>query len=282
MSTVIVMTEPLPGGVDRELRERRERRRRQQEHQRHHREQDRQRDLVRRPAALGAFDHRDHAIEEAFAFAAGDAHDDPVRQHARAAGHRGEVAAGLAQHGRRLAGHGAFVHRGDAFDDLAVRRNDVVGFDEHQVALAQAHPPRRCDTRVVLLLNSFLACTWRRIERSVAACALPRPSATASAKFANSTVSHSQTATARMNPGAALALDLAERGADADDRREDAADEHDEHHRIADLHARIELAEGVADRARAGSARSRTARSAVAPGLRPASVGGACDRLSLE
>ena len=31
--------------------------------------------------------------------------------------------------------------------------------------------------------------------------------------------------------------------------REDAADEHDEHHRIADLHARIELAERVDDRA---------------------------------
>ena len=59
----------LAGGVHRELRERRERRGREQEHERHHREQDRQRDLVRRPAALGAFDHRDHAIEEAFAFA---------------------------------------------------------------------------------------------------------------------------------------------------------------------------------------------------------------------
>ena len=40
-----------------------------------------------------------------------------------------------------------------------------------------------------------------RIDRNVAACALPRPSATASAKFANNTVSHSHTATARMNPG---------------------------------------------------------------------------------
>ena len=31
-----------------------------------------------------------------------------------------------------------------------------------------------------------------RARRSVAACALPRPSATASAKLANTTVSHSQ------------------------------------------------------------------------------------------
>ncbi len=41
---------------------------------------------------------------------------------------------------------------------------------------------------------SFFACTSLRVERSAAAWALPRPSATASAKFANSTVSHSQAA----------------------------------------------------------------------------------------
>ncbi len=45
------------------------------------------------------------------------------------------------------------------------------------------------------------AWTSRRVERSAAACALPRPSATASAKFANSTVSHSQAAMARTNQG---------------------------------------------------------------------------------
>ena len=33
----------------------------------------------------------------------------------------------------------------------------------------------------------------RLVRRSVSACALPRPSATASARLANSTVSHSQT-----------------------------------------------------------------------------------------
>ncbi len=40
---------------------------------------------------------------------------------------------------------------------------------------------------------SFLA------ARSVAACALPRPSATASARLANTTVSHSQTVMAQAN-----------------------------------------------------------------------------------
>ncbi len=38
-----------------------------------------------------------------------------------------------------------------------------------------------------------------RDARSEAACALPRPSATASARFANSTVSHSHTVTEMTN-----------------------------------------------------------------------------------
>ena len=44
-----------------------------------------------------------------------------------------------------------------------------------------------------------------RKPRSVAACCLPRPSARASAKFANSTVNHSHTLIARMNPAGASA-----------------------------------------------------------------------------
>ncbi len=44
-----------------------------------------------------------------------------------------------------------------------------------------------------------------RIRRSVSACALPRPSATASAKFANTTVNQSQIDTAPVNQSGALA-----------------------------------------------------------------------------
>ena len=48
---------------------------------------------------------------------------------------------------------------------------------------------------------SFLARMSRRALRSVSACALPRPSAIASAKLANNTVNHSQIETPRMNHG---------------------------------------------------------------------------------
>jgi hypothetical protein len=42
-----------------------------------------------------------------------------------------------------------------------------------------------------------------RMRRSVFACALPRPSATASAKLANTTVNHSQMVTAALNQSGA-------------------------------------------------------------------------------
>ena len=49
-------------------------------------------------------------------------------------------------------------------------------------------------------LASFLACVSRRVFRSSSACALPRPSAIASAKFANRTVNQSQSASWKMKP----------------------------------------------------------------------------------
>jgi hypothetical protein len=93
-----------------------------------------QRDFVRRLLPLGAFDQPDHAIEEGRAGRGGDAHADPVGQHLRAAGHRGAVAAGFADDRRRFAGDRRFVDRGHALDHFAVRRNDVAGFDQHDVA----------------------------------------------------------------------------------------------------------------------------------------------------
>ena len=49
-----------------------------------------------RLAPRGALDERDHAVEEALAGLLGDLDDDAVGEHARAAGDRAAVAAGLA------------------------------------------------------------------------------------------------------------------------------------------------------------------------------------------
>ena len=97
-----------------------------------------ERDLVRRLLALRAFDHaRSCGRGRSRPGSAVIAHDQPVGEHARAAGHGAAVAAALADHRRALAGDRALVDRGDAFDDLAVARDDVAGLDQDDVALAQ-------------------------------------------------------------------------------------------------------------------------------------------------
>ena len=126
-STVIVIGDAVAGGRDAVERERQQRRRGQEEDDGERGQQDGQRDLVRRLLALGALDHRDHAIEKGLARIGGDAHVQPVGQHPRAAGDGAAIAAGLADHRRGLAGDGALVDRGDAPDDLAVARDRVAG-----------------------------------------------------------------------------------------------------------------------------------------------------------
>ena len=98
--------------------------------------------------------------------------------------------------------------------------------------------PSACNTR---------ATVSDRVLRSVSACALPRPSATASARLANSTVNQSHAAT-RPTKTLSAAVELM-RVADEEERRDDAADLDDEHHRVAGHLARVELAERVSDRA---------------------------------
>ena len=142
----------------RELGERPQRHDDRQEHERQAREQDVERDLVRRLAAVGALDERDHAVEEAVARLLRDLDHDPVRQHARAAGDRAAVAAGLADHRRRLARDRGLVDRRDALDHGAVAGDQLARLDDHDVAAAAARtrawwcrragaPPSRCASR---------------------------------------------------------------------------------------------------------------------------------------
>ena len=85
-----------------------------------------------------------------------------------------------------------------------------------------------------------------RALRSVSAWALPRPSATASAKLAKSTVNHSHAATRPANR-----FWVPDRGAqvsDEQERGEHAAELHHEHHRVADHGSWRQLDEAVAHR----------------------------------
>ena len=172
----------------------------EQEDDRQRGEQDVQRDLVGRLLPRRALDEGDHPVDEGLAGLGRDPHDDAVREHLGAAGDRGAVAAGLADDRRGLAGDGRLVHAGDALDDVAVAGDDLAGLDDDQVADAELRAgdlllgaPRRAARR----RSAGAAAVSVLARRSVAAWALPRPSATASARLANSTVTHSQPAIAR-------------------------------------------------------------------------------------
>ena len=109
----------------------------QQKHQCHRNQQDSECDLVGRFTPFGAFDHADHAVEEGLTGIDVDAHDDPVRQHACAAGDGVEVAACGAYHRRTLASDRGFVDRRHALDHLAVAWDEIALLYEHDVTLAQ-------------------------------------------------------------------------------------------------------------------------------------------------
>ena len=82
---------------------------------------------------FGAFDEPDHAVEEGGARRGGDAHAYPVGKHLRAAGDGRAIAAEFANDRRRFPSDGGFVDRSHALDHLSVGRNDVAGFNQHDV-----------------------------------------------------------------------------------------------------------------------------------------------------
>ena len=120
--------------------ERQQRHRRQQEDDGQRRQQNVERNLVGGLLAFGAFDHGNHAVEEGLARIGRDAYDQPIRQHPRATGHGTAVAAALANDRGALAGDGALVHGGNAFNHLPIAGNDIARLDDDHVTLAQ----RRC------------------------------------------------------------------------------------------------------------------------------------------
>ena len=170
-----------------------------------------ERDLVRRLLALRALDEGDHPVEERLAGVGRDLDDDPVGEDPGAARDGAPVAAGLADDRSGLAGDGGLVDRGDALDDLAVGGDDVAASHDDAVALAEFGGGDTLFGPVGA--TSRRASVSERILRSVSACALPRPSAMASAKFAKRTVKHSQIVMrpVERSPGCGDRLDEASR-----------------------------------------------------------------------
>ena len=112
--------------------------------------------------------------------------------------------------------------------------------------------PRVSSAAALVEPSRIVATVSLRIERSVSAWARPRPSAKASAMFAKTTVSHSQNAIVNVYQAGSCRRRAACRRTtwiEPGDGRDHRADLDDEHHRVAELHARVELLEAVDQRA---------------------------------
>jgi hypothetical protein len=205
--------------------------------------------IVGRLLALGAFHHRDHAVEEGLARVRGHLHDQPVGQHAGAAGHARKVAARFADHRRRFARDRAFVDRGDTLDHLAVDGHQVARLDQDVIPFAQvgggAGQPGGAVLRQGQLLgrHALLQAAQRRRLRLAAAFGQ---------RFREVREQHREP-----QPDGASEDEAARRFAGSDQRlqveqgRDDAADVDHEHDGAAQLGAHAQLAEGV-DQGRTG------------------------------
>ncbi len=231
------------GHLDAVQRERQQRDDHKQEDQRQRHQQYGQRDLVGRLLALGAFHHRDHAIQESLARIGGDAHHQPVGQHPRAAGYRAEVAAGFAYHRRALAGDGAFIHRGDALDHLAVAGNEVARLHQHHIVLAQAGTGHQSVLFAILRAGQFLgldiALGLAHGSRLGAAAAFgDRLGEVGEQHGEPQPQRHGQDEAGRRFAVSAQRLEEQQ-------RRQYAADPHHEHHRVLHLLLRTQFLERV-------------------------------------
>ncbi len=133
--------------------------------------------------------------------------------------------------------------RRDALDHLAVAGDDVARLADDQVALAQLGAG---DALLALPLTSLRAMVSVLVLRSASACALPRPSAIASAKFAKSTVNQSQSVIWPLKSRLRPPVNKSRTNRKVS---HNAAHFDHEHDRVLGDQPGIKLAEGVHDRA---------------------------------
>jgi hypothetical protein len=209
-----------------------------EEGQRHRRQQHRECDFVGRLLPVGAFDQRDHAVEEAVAGFGGDADDDLVGQHLGPADHTGTIGAGLAQHRCGFAGDRGFVDRGQALDDLAVGGDLLAGADDHGVARAQVSGRN---------LRFAAACNLLAGDQ-VLACATQRRSLSTPARFGDGLGEVAEQHGDEQDRGDRPTEAGRCRSRQRDQCRQRGSDQHDRHHRALDQMARRQLEEGIAHR----------------------------------
>ena len=234
------------GRLDAVERVRQERHRREQEDERERGQEDLERDLVRRLAPLRALDHRDHPVDERLAGIDGDS--------ARRSSRRARVPPVTAEKSppdSRITGADSPVTADSSTEatpsiDLAIARYEIAGLDQHDVALAQLFGGLGIDSasmaRLAQPLRPHLLAHRAQGRRL-------RLAATLGERLGEIREEHGEPQPQRRGPdepGRGLAL-TAER-IDPQPRGQQAADEDDEHHRVAGLDARVQLAERICDR----------------------------------
>ena len=202
-------------------------------------EQNAEGDLVGRLLARGAFNQRDHAIEEGLARIGGDLHLDPIREHLGAAGDGRAVAARFANHRSRFAGDGRLVHRRHALDHFAVAGDVVAGLDVDHVSGAKrsADDLFKAAVGLVALGDGLALGLAQRVGLGLAA-ALRHG-------FGKVGEQHREPQPERdlqvEDEGPGVMTEVL----DEQQRSEHAAHLHHKHHRVLDHPARIELAKAV-------------------------------------
>ena len=240
-SATSTMTGDLAAGIRRKAWDARHR---EDEDDRHAGQEDVQRDFIRRFLPLGAFDKPDHAVEEGRALRGGDAHDDPVGDHHRAARHRRAVAAELADNRRGFAGDRGFVHRGHAFDDVAIGWDQVARLDKDDVALFQLDRRDRRDLVMVARIGKLLG-DHIRLGRPQARGL--RLAAALGHRFREVREQHREPEPQDDLEREAVMAGAGDDIADEKHRRERRDNLDDEHHGVLHHQPRIELFEGIAD-----------------------------------
>ena len=216
---------------------------REEEDDREASQEDRQRDLVRRLLPVGAFDERDHPVEEGLARSGRDAHHDPVGKHLGAAGDSRAVPARLADDRRGLSRDGRLVDRCDAFDDITIRRDHLARVHDALVTDVEEARGHLLDATVgkSAVGDGLAAGLAQRRGLGLAAALRHRLGEVREEHCGPEEERHQEREDV-------LARRRLPEVADEEDRRVDAADLDHEHHRVAEHHPRVELAEAVLDR----------------------------------
>ena len=210
------------------------------EHDREARQQDVERDLVGGLAPLGAFDQSDHAIQKRLARLLGDQHHQFIRQQSGAARDGRAVAAGLTDDGCRLTGDGRLVDRTGALHHVAVGGDHLARAHQHVVAPLKVGRAHLLDRAGVGAAMGECGCTGgaQRVGLGLAASLGDR--------LGDVGEDHRQPQPERHDGGEPQRVTVAAKGRQHRDAGGDGrAQLDDEHHRVVDLMAGIELAERV-------------------------------------